>query len=162
VETERFGEARLEGDLTVLARPYRVRWVVVPVAAAFLALFSVVGALLKQSSTGVHFDASSQGSMIALGVVLAIGTLMLLRPRVRAGTSGIEIRNVFWTKTFDWSQTYGVSFPDGARWAHLELPYDEYVPIMAIQSLDGERAVTAMRELRRYHRASQEDASQED
>jgi hypothetical protein len=37
-----------------------------------------------------------------------------------------------------------VSFPIGARWARVDLPDDEYVPVMAIQSVDKERAVDAM------------------
>jgi hypothetical protein len=45
-----------------------------------------------------------------------------------------------------------VSFPDGQPWARLELPSDEYVPIVAIQAADGELAVTAIRELRALHR----------
>ena len=37
-----------------------------------------------------------------------------------------------------------MSFPVGARWARVDLPDDEYVPLMAIQSVDKERAVAAM------------------
>lgn len=153
---ESHGEA--SSGLVVISRPRRIRLLVVPVAVAFLALFSAVGALLKRGSTGVHFETSDQASMIALGVVLAGAVLLFLRPRVRADSGGIEIRNVFFTKNYAWSDTYGVTFPDGARWAHLELPDDEYEPIMAIQSLDGTRAVTAMRALRRYYRASGADS----
>lgn len=42
----------------------------------------------------------------------------------------------------------GVSFPPGKRWARLELPDDEYIPLVAIQSADKEAAVEAMRTLR--------------
>jgi photosystem II stability/assembly factor-like uncharacterized protein len=38
----------------------------------------------------------------------------------------------------------GVSFPGGSRWARIDLPDDEYVPLMAIQAVDKERAVHAM------------------
>jgi hypothetical protein len=41
-----------------------------------------------------------------------------------------------------------VSFPVGARWARVDLPDDEYVPAMAIQAIDKERAVAAMDSVR--------------
>ena len=37
-----------------------------------------------------------------------------------------------------------VSFPAGARWARIDLPDDEYIPLMAIQAVDKDRAVEAM------------------
>jgi hypothetical protein len=47
-----------------------------------------------------------------------------------------------------WSDVVDVSFPVGARWARIDLPGDEYVPLMAIQAVDKERAVDAMAALR--------------
>jgi hypothetical protein len=49
-----------------------------------------------------------------------------------------------------------VSFPKGARWARVDLPDDEYIPLMAIQSVDKQRAVDSMdavRTLMARHRA---------
>ncbi|HTM86118.1 MAG TPA: PH domain-containing protein, partial [Mycobacterium sp.] len=47
-----------------------------------------------------------------------------------------------------WSQVVDVSFPMGKRWARLELPDDEYLPLITIQSIDKEDAVAAMRAVR--------------
>jgi hypothetical protein len=47
-----------------------------------------------------------------------------------------------------------VSFPDGASWARLELPDDEYQAVMAVQAVDRGRAVEAVRALRKLHRAA--------
>jgi len=44
-----------------------------------------------------------------------------------------------------------VSFPAGSRWARLELPDDEYLRFSAIQLVDGQRAVTAISQLRALH-----------
>jgi hypothetical protein len=41
-----------------------------------------------------------------------------------------------------------VSFPRGARWARVDLPDDEYVPVLAIQAVDKDRAVDAMDQVR--------------
>ncbi|MDT7559779.1 MAG: hypothetical protein QOI68_4249, partial [Pseudonocardiales bacterium] len=73
--------------------------------------------------------------------------------RVRADADGVEVRNLLITRYLPWSEVLEVSFPDGARWARLELPDDEYLPVSAIQLVDGQRAVTAIGELRALHAA---------
>jgi hypothetical protein len=137
-----------------VARPHRVRQIVIPVAAALVVVFVVVAVLLRSGSTGVRFGVSDQVSLVVIGVALAAGCLVFLRPRVRADSDGVEVRNVLFGQRLPWSMVKSVTFPDGAPWARLELPQDEYVPVVAIQAVDGERAVHAMRELRAIHRES--------
>jgi hypothetical protein len=122
------------------------------VAIALVVVFVVVAVLLKSGSTGVQFGLSDQISLVLIGIVLAAATLLLVRPRVRADADGVEVRNLFFGQRVPWSVISGVSFPDGAPWARLELPADEYVPVVAIQAFDGERAVRAIRELRAWQR----------
>jgi len=47
-----------------------------------------------------------------------------------------------------WSDVVDVSFPEGKRWGRVDLADYEYVPVLAIQSIDGERAVASMDTLR--------------
>lgn len=143
---------------SVEVRPRKVRRVAFPVAAVLVVLFAVVGTLLRSTPTGVFFRVSDQVSMVLLGVLLAGGVLLLTRPRLRADTSGVEVRNILSTQRYEWNLVEQISFPNGAPWARLELPEDEYVPIMAIQASDGERAVLAMRRLRELRR-NLEDAA---
>jgi hypothetical protein len=138
--------------VTFVTRPRRIRVFAGVLAALLLAAFVVVAIFLKDSDTGVYFHTSDQVAMAGIGVLLALGVLWSTWPRVRADAEGVEVRNLFGAQRYPWSTVRHVSFPDGARWARLELPADEYVPMLAIQSLDGDRAVTAMRELRRLHR----------
>jgi hypothetical protein len=44
-----------------------------------------------------------------------------------------------------------VNFRDRSPWASLELADDETLALMAVQALDGERAVAAVRALRDLH-----------
>jgi PH (Pleckstrin Homology) domain-containing protein len=133
-------------------RPQKVRRVAIPIAVALVLVFGVVGTLLRNTPTGVVFSVSDQVAMGLLGVLLACGVLLLTRPRLRADVDGVEVRNIIGTQRYSWPLVQAFTFPDGAAWARLELPEDEYVPIMAIQAADGERAVTAMRELRELRR----------
>jgi hypothetical protein len=136
----------------LVVRPHRVRVIVIPVAVALVITFTVVGLLLRSGSTGVNFGVSDKVSLIAIGIVLACGSLVFIRPRVVADADGVEVRNAFFGQKVPWTQIRAVSFPDGAPWARLELPADEYVPVVAIQAMDGERAVAAIRDLRALHR----------
>ncbi len=137
---------------TLVVRPHKVRRIAIPVAIALVVIFAVVAALLKSGSTGVEFGLSDQVSIAAIGFVLACGVLLFVRPRVVADADGVEVRNLLFGQRVPWSMIMAVSFPDGAPWARLELPSDEYVPVVAIQAADGERAVAAIRELRALHR----------
>lgn len=136
----------------VTVRPRKVRRVAIPIAAVLVVSFAVVGTLLRSTPTGVFFRVSDQVAMVGLGILLAGGVLLLIRPRLRADHEGVEIRNILGTQRYPWSVVQTVSFPDGAAWARLELPEDEYVPIMAIQAVDADYAVRAMRELRELRR----------
>jgi hypothetical protein len=135
-----------------MARPHRARIAAFVVAALFVVAFVVVAVLLRSSSTGANFYVSDQVAMAGIGLVLAAAALWFARPRVRADHEGVEVRNMLGTHRYSWSDIRSVSFPDGSPWARLELPADEYVPILAVQAIDGEHAVTAMRELRRLRR----------
>jgi hypothetical protein len=136
----------------LVVRPRKVRRFVIPVAVGLVVVFVVVALLLKSGSTGVEFGTSDKVSLVAIGVVLACGALLFVRPRVVADAEGVEVRNVFFGQKVPWSLIRAVSFPDGAPWARLELPQDEYVPVVAIQAADGALAVQAIRELRALHR----------
>lgn len=147
-----FEGAGARGSEAVVVRPRKVRRVAIPIAVALVVVFAVVGVLLRGSETGAYFRVSDQVAMVGLGVLLAGGVLMSLRPRLRADTSGVEVRNIVNTHRYDWSFVRTFSFPDGAPWARLELPEDEYVPVMAIQAYDGALAVQSMRQLRELRR----------
>jgi hypothetical protein len=132
-------------------RPRKARHVAVAAAVVLVVLFTVVAVLLRRTPTGVYFRFSDQVAMVLLGLLLAGAALLFARPRVRALAAGVEVRNVLTTRVVPWDLVLRVSFPDGAPWARLELPDDEYIAVMAIQAADGQYAVQAMRSLRAVH-----------
>ena len=141
-------------DGALVIRPWRVRWVAWICAVALFAVMLTVALFLRSASTGVYFRTADQVAMVLLGLMLSLGVLMLTLARVRATEDGVEVRNLLITRELPWSAVVDVTFPSGSRWARLELPDDEYLPVSAIQLVDGERAVVAMRELRALYRRS--------
>ncbi|WP_410669290.1 PH domain-containing protein [Amycolatopsis sp. cmx-4-68] len=139
---------------TLVVRPRRALIMCSVLAVALLAVFVVVAVLLRNGDTGVRFQRSDQAAMIGIGILLAAGVMLFAIARVRADAEGIEVRNVLMTRRFAWSEVLSVSFPDGASWARLELPDDEYHAVMAVQAVDRDRAVEAVRALRKLHRAA--------
>lgn len=115
------------------------------VASALIALTAVLAAVfMRAKSTGVVFRTSDQFGLAGVGIVLAAALLLLARPRLRLGPTGLEVRNLLTDRVIPWVDVVDVSFPVGRRWARVELADDEYVPVLAIQSIDRERAVSAM------------------
>jgi hypothetical protein len=124
--------------------PYFAYGAAFVIAAAHI----VVGLLLKIRSSGVIFQTTDQVAIAGLGVIIAGGVLLFTRPRLRVGAAGLSVRNLFGDRLIPWPQVIGVSFPVGKRWARVDLPADEYVPVMAIQAVDSGHAVDAMEAVR--------------
>ena len=138
----------MSDDWDLEVRPHLTPYFAYAAAAIILAAHVTVGVLLKISSTGVIFQTADQVAIALLGVVIAGVVLLFARPRLRVGAPGVAVRNLFGYRLIPWSDVVGVTFPLGARWARVDLPDDEYIPVMAIQAVDKERAVDAMDSVR--------------
>lgn len=141
-------------DPLVVVRPRKVSIVAWIGAVALVVLFVTIAVVLRNSPTGVFFRLADQVALVLMGLFLAGGVLLLARPRVRADADGIEVRNVLGARYLPWDVVVRVAFPDGASWARLDLPDDEYLPVLAIQAVDGGRAVEAIRRVRALHAAA--------
>jgi len=135
-------------DWDLEVRPHLTPYFAYGAAAVILAAHVTVGVLLKIASTGVIFQTADQVAIALLGAVIAGVVLLFARPRLRVGASGVAVRNLLGYRLIPWSEVVGVSFPVGARWARVDLPDDEYVPVLAIQAVDKNRAVDAMDRVR--------------
>jgi hypothetical protein len=139
---------------SVVVRPRKVLIAAWVGAVVTVVLFTVIAVLLRNSPTGVHFRFADQVAMVLMGLFVAGGVLLLARPRVRADAEGIEVRNILVTRRLPWAVVQRVAFPDGASWARLDLPDDEYIAVLAIQAVDGRRAVDAISRIRALHAAA--------
>lgn len=136
----------LAWDLVV--RPRRTSIYAVAVAVLLVVVFTVLGSLLRVADTGVHFRVWDQVSIALIGVLMGCAALLFTRPRLRVGRSGVTVRNLFSDKFIQWDLVRRIAFPEGASWARIDLPDDEYVPVLAVQINDRGRAVEAVKRFR--------------
>jgi hypothetical protein len=119
------------------------------VAAVVVAVMLFVAFTLKSSSTGVVvFGTADQVAIAGIGLVLGAGILALGRSRVDADVDGIRFRNVALGHELPWSAVRAVAFDRRSAWASLVLKNDDEVALLAVQAVDGERAVRAVEGLR--------------
>lgn len=138
----------------VVIRPHLVRIIGFTLAPILLLAFASAGIFMRATYTGAHFRISDQVAMVIVGVLLAAGALVLTRPRLIIDADGVDVRGFVARKRLSWQEILGVSFPDKAYFAKLDLPHDEHYPAIAIQSWDGPRAVQAIRVLRERYAAA--------
>lgn len=131
----------------VVVRPRRLRQVCVGLAVVVLLVFGGVSVALGAGSEPT-FHLADQLGMFGMGVLVAIGLLLLGRVRVEADLAGIRIRNPLGDQALPWQVVRSVRLDDGAAWASLELHDDDTVALLAVQTNDGDAAVEAVLSLR--------------
>jgi hypothetical protein len=121
------------------------------VAGVVIAIHLVFGLLLDISYTGVGVEWSDKIGLIAIGLVIAGAVLLVFRTRLRVGPDGVGVRTLVGERVFTWDVVRGLEYPDKGFAARLLLPSDEHVPVLAVQSRDGDRAVDAMETFRELY-----------
>jgi PH (Pleckstrin Homology) domain-containing protein len=99
-------------------------------------------------------DVRARVSLLQRGTLVLIAALAgsvawgLVRCRVTATRSGLEVVNGFRRHAYEWPEVLAVRMPRGAPFATLDLADGTSAMAMAVQSADGDRAGVAVRELR--------------
>jgi hypothetical protein len=115
------------------------------VIAGLIAVAGIVLSAFNDRSSGAFMRTADQVAWGGLAVILAAAIVAVLtRPRLRVGPAGLSVRNVLEDRLIPWSDVGDIYFPRGKRWPRVELQAYEYVPVLAIQSFDRDRAVVAM------------------
>lgn len=142
-------------------RPRRTR--IAAFAAAVVCVLAAVAlaAALSGSVAGGPelFGTADRVATVGLGVVGALAFLCLARPVVEADADGIRVRNIVGGGWLPWSAVQSIQFDRRASCAALELDDGDLLQVQAIQVVDRQRAVVAVRTLRQWHAAHREAAA---
>ena len=119
---------------------------------------TVVGTLLVVACLGMWFalpaaeralfSGAQAATLAGFLLALVVGLYGLARTEARADEGGLTIVNVFRTRRLSWPQIVRVVFRPGDPWVYLDVDDGSTVAVMGIQSADGQRGRTAVRELR--------------
>jgi len=139
-------------DQAVTARPQLMTRIGYTCAAVVFLTFVVIALVMKQANAGASFGDKDQVGTVVVGLILGGLFLMLTRPAVVADAEAVRLRSFLggW-RVVPWDVILRVEFPSSVRFARLVLPGEETLAIYAVQRLDREYAVEAMRGLRRLH-----------
>lgn len=122
-------------------RKVAIVWVILVMAAHLFMGFTV-----GLSFTGASVTTIDKFAFPGVGVLISVlSWFALTRPRLRANSDGVEVRNIVGTRFYPWQVIYGLSFPEGSRMARIELPNFEYVPVWALQSGDKTDVIPKVR-----------------
>lgn len=139
----------LGGDWELVVKSKSLRnlaWICV---GLIMALHIFMGVVVDMGDyTGAAITTLDKFAFPLIGMVFCVAPLQLLRTRVRVNSRGVEICNFLAPHFYLWDDIHGLSFPEKARHARLELPDFEFVPMWAMQKKDGEAVVKAVRRFR--------------
>lgn len=96
-----------------------------------------------------RFTGFQRGTLVFLILLAGAVWFALMRSRVTATATGITVVNGYRRRELEWAEVVGINLRRGAPWAGLDLSDGTSISAVAIQGSDGQRAVDAVRELRR-------------
>jgi hypothetical protein len=137
-------------DLPALPRTWRPLGPRVVGVAVTLALVAVVavGWLGFDDETRAKFTVFQLGTLVFFGLIYLALMLALVRSRAVAYADRLVVVNGFRRHEYEWPFIVAARLPPGAPWVTLDLADGETASVLAIQGSDGQRARTALRELR--------------
>lgn len=140
--------ARSDGAFPVrVYRPVGALLIASLSGAGLVAMIVVIAFALPERARG-SFTVAEAGTLVlilgaALTVLYGIG-----RTQVRTDADGLHVVNGFRRYEVSWPAALRVTLGRGAPWALLDTAAGETLQLMAIQRADGERAASAVREVR--------------
>ena len=126
---------------TIVLRPRAVR------VAAYLSAVIVMAGMIGGAVMITSFQWGGRIALLVVGVLVFFFCHLEASVKVTARAVQLEVRNLMRTRTLEWPEVLGISFPMGDPWAHLDLADGHTHPLNAIQRYDGKRAIAAAHQL---------------
>jgi hypothetical protein len=128
-------------------RPLGVRMAAVLLGLSLVTVAAVIW-LTFPPEVRAQFTPFQKGTVLVIGLCLAVCAHALARSRVDADADGVTVVNGYRRHRFEWSQVLAVTLRPGSPWALLDLSDGTTVAAMGIQGSDGSRAARQVRQLR--------------
>jgi hypothetical protein len=128
-------------------RPLGPRVVGIAVTVALVAVVAV-GWFSFDAETRAKFTWFERGTLIFFGLIYLTLMLALIRSRAVAYADRLVVVNGYRRHEYAWPQIVAARLPPGAPWVTLDLADGETASVLGIQGSDGQRARTALRELK--------------
>ena len=122
-----------------LLRPFRpraARWVASVLLVLVVAAVPVLLAVL--SAAGLEMSWPDRYGAVLIAVALAWVCFRQARVVATPDDTGLTVRNVVRTRRLEWAQVVAVRFGPNHPWAQLDLADGTTLPVMAVQTADGE------------------------
>ena len=129
-------------------RPYGAR-IAGGILGGLLLLLVVFVWLALGDDIRSRFSLFQRTTLLGLGLLGFAAFYALMRSRVSVAEVGVTVVNGYRRRDFEWSQVVGVNLRRGAPWAGMDLSDGTSISMLAIQGSDGQRAIRAVRQLRR-------------
>jgi Bacterial PH domain len=127
-------------------RPFAARIVAVVASGSLIAVIAVAWIALP-GHLKAQFDWFQRVTLLAVfGAGLSV-LWGIARCRVVARDDGVTIVNMVTKRRYDWAELVEISLRGSAPWATVDLADGTTSNVMAIQGVDGDRALTSVREL---------------
>lgn len=126
-----------EDRARIVLRPRAVR------VAAYLSAAIVMAGMIGGAVLITSFQWGGRLGLVAVGVLVVIFCHLEASVSVTARPEALVVRNLMSTRTLEWAEVIGISFPMGDPWAHLDLADGSTLALQAIQRYDGDRAIAA-------------------
>ena len=136
-------EASKKPVLPMTWRPRAVRLVAYGLGLLIVATMVVLAVILP-----AEWRMLDRILVVGLGLAVAAGLHMLGRPRLIATERNVVVINGIRTHYLAWPEVLDIRMPTGEPWPSLDLSDGTALPVMGIQSTDGELAQRNLAEFR--------------
>ncbi|MBE2997388.1 PH domain-containing protein [Nocardiopsis sp. HNM0947] len=136
-------EAASTPEVPRMWRPRTVRMVAYGLGLLIVATFAVLAVILP-----IDWRPLDRVMLIGFGFVIAAGLHLLARPRLIAEEDRVLVVNGIRTHVLSWQEILDIQMPEGEPWPCVDLSDGTSLPVMGIQSTDGEPARQAVEDFR--------------
>ena len=143
------GGAEVPGELTLphTWRPFGARVAGIVFGGALLVVCAFAW-FSFDDRTRATFTFFQRSTLVFIGLLAFAAWYALVRSREVATRERLVVVNGYRRREYDWAEIVAVHLPPGAPWMTLDLSDGSTASALGIQGSDGERARTAVRQLR--------------